>query len=160
MYGCIDNLAWVWVYEKGLDKKIPRKRVGLRKANADVRASLRPTFRAYLEARDDWIEYLVDFRDALAHRIPLYIPPGGVPRSKVLEFNQFQRQMNEALSRFDTAEYERLSAEQSKMLVFQPMMTHSLVEAQRLVPFHGQLLSDFLTIEELGNKMLEELKVP
>lgn len=44
------------------------------------------------------------------------------------------------------------------MLIFQPMMTHSLMEAQGLVPFHGQLLSDFLTIEELGNKMLEELK--
>ncbi len=158
VYGCIDNLAWVWVYEKALDKKISRNRVGLRKTNADVRATLRPAFRAYLEARDDWMEYLVDFRDALAHRIPLYIPPGGVPRSKMSEFNQFERQMSEALRRFDTAEYDRLSAEQSKMLVFQPMMTHSLIEAQSLVPFHGQLLSDFLTIEELGNKMLEEFK--
>ena len=158
VYGCIDNLAWIWVYEKGLEKNIPRNRVGLRKTNVDVRASLRSTFRAYLEARDDWMEYLVDFRDVLAHRFPLYIPPGGVPRSKVSEFRQFEHQMSEALRRLDTAEYDRLSAEQSKMLIFQPMMTHSLMEAQGLVPFHGQLLSDFLTIEELGNKMLEELK--
>ena len=81
VYGCIDNLAWVWVYEKDLDKKIQRNRVGLRNSNAQVRASLRPAFRTYLEARDDWMEYLVDFRDALAHRIPLYIPPGVIPRS-------------------------------------------------------------------------------
>lgn len=157
VYGCIDNLAWVWVYEKGLDKKIPRNHVGLRKSNADVRASLRPAFRAYLEGRDDWMEYLVDFRDALAHRIPLYVPPGGVPRSNIDEHNDYTRRMHEALKGLDPTEYERLAAEQSKMLVFQPMMTHSFIEAQGLIPFHGQLLSDFLTIEELGNKMLDEL---
>jgi len=158
VYGCIDNLAWVWVYEKGLDKKIPRKHVGLRNSNTHVRASLRPAFRTYLEGRDDWMEYLVDFRDALAHRIPLYIPPGGVPRSNIDEYNDYTSRRSEALRRLDTADYDRLNAEQSKMLVFQPMMTHSLIEAQGLVPFHAQLLTDFLTIEELGNKMLDELR--
>jgi hypothetical protein len=132
--------------------------VGLRKANTDVRASLRPAFRAYLESYDDWMEYLVDFRDALAHRIPPYVPPGGVPRSKIDEYNDYTRRMNEALRCFEPMEYDRLNAEQQKMLVFQPMITHSLIKAQRLVPFHGQLLSDFLTVEELGNKLLDELR--
>lgn len=159
VYGCIDNLAWVWVYENGLEKKIPRKHVGFRKANIDVRTSLRPEFRAYLESHDSWMEYLIDFRDALAHRIPLYVPPGGVPRNKTEEYNDYTRRMNEALRRFEPAEYDRLNAEQQKMLVFQPMMTHSLIESQRLVPFHAQLISDFLTIEELGNKMLDELNL-
>src|SRR5258705_3509371 len=31
-----------------------------------------------LSKLDTWFEYLVEYRDALAHRIPLYIPPGGV----------------------------------------------------------------------------------
>jgi hypothetical protein len=62
-----------------------------------------------------------------------------------------------SLRQLDTDEYDRLLEEQSKMLMFQPMMTHSLIEAQRTVAFHGQMLSDFLTIEELGNKMLDEL---
>ena len=158
VYGCIDNLAWVWVYEKGLEKKISRNRVGLRKTNTAVRDSLRPAFRSYLEARDDWMDYLVDFRDALAHRIPLYIPPGSIPRAKIDEYTVCERGKNDALRSLNIAEYDRLNAEQNKMLLFQPMMTHSLIELRQLVPFRGQLLSDFLTVEELGNKMLEELK--
>jgi hypothetical protein len=158
VYGCIDNLAWVWVYEKGLDRTIPRRRVGLRRPNAEVRGSLRPAFRKYLEERDDWMEYLVDFRDALAHRIPLYVPPGSVPQSKVDAHNDYARRMTEALMQLNPAEYERLGAEQRKLLVFQPLMTHSFIEAQGVVAFHAQLINDFLTIEELANKMLDELK--
>jgi hypothetical protein len=30
-YGCVDNLAWVWVHECGLAQSIDRKQVGLRK---------------------------------------------------------------------------------------------------------------------------------
>jgi hypothetical protein len=158
VYGCIDNLAWVWVYENGIDNTIPRKLVGLRKTNTKVRASLRPAFRRYLEERDDWMDYIIDFRDALAHRIPLYIPPGGVPKSKLDEFNDYARRMQEAHTRLDPAEYDRLEAEQSKLLMFQPMIIHSFVEARHLPPFHFQLLTDFLTIEELATKLLHELK--
>lgn len=157
-YGCIDNLAWVWVYESRLDKTISRKHVGLRKTNTKVRASLRPTFREYLEARDDWMDYLVDFRDSFAHRIPLYVPPGAVPKSKLDEFNDYTHRMHDALVQIDPAEYDRLEAEQSKLLMFQPMMTHSFVEGQHLVAFHFQLITDFLTIEELATKMLAEFK--
>lgn len=31
--------------------------------------------QAYLAEHDAWFEYLEDYRHALAHRIPLYIPP-------------------------------------------------------------------------------------
>jgi len=156
VYGCIDNLAWVWVYENGLDKTIHRKHVGFRKTNTKVRESLQPAFRRYLEERDDWIDYIIDYRDALAHRIPLYIPPGGVPKSKHDEFYDYDRRMQEVM--FDPAEYNRLEAEQSKLLLFQPVMTHSFVEARHLPPFHNQLVIDFLTIEELSTKFLRELK--
>jgi hypothetical protein len=158
VYGCIDNLAWVWVYENGIDSTIPRKHVGLRKINTKVRASLQPAFRGYLEERDDWMDYISDFRDALAHRIPLYIPPGGVPKSKLDEFKDHDRRMHEAIMRFDQAEHDRLEAEQSKLLMFQPMIIHSFVETRHLPPFHFQLLTDFLTIEELATKLLHELK--
>jgi hypothetical protein len=78
IYGCVDNLAWVWVYERGLSKHIKPRQVGLRKHNVQVRASLSEDFRAYLDTLEKWFEYLADFRHAVAHRIPLYIPPGGV----------------------------------------------------------------------------------
>ena len=31
--------------------------------------------RDYLTGLGDWFDHIIDFRDALVHRIPLYIPP-------------------------------------------------------------------------------------
>ena len=50
-----------------------------------------------------------------------------------------------------------MSAEQEKLAVFNPIMTHSFEEEAKIVVFHAQLIADFNTIEELGRKMLEEL---
>lgn len=160
LYGCIDNLAWVWVYEQGLDKRITRNRVGLRRHNTEVRASLSAAFREKLQSYDDWLDYLIDFRDALAHRIPLYVPPGNVPSRHVEQYNALAASMTKAISRFDADEYEKLNAEQSKLLIFQPMMTHSVTETKKLYPFHVQLLADFATIEELAMMMLKDLSQP
>jgi hypothetical protein len=155
IYGCVDNLAWVWVYERELS--IPALRVGLRRQNTDIRASLSPEFRAYLHSLEDWFAYLTEYRDALAHRIPLYIPPGNVRPKDVDAYNDLMTRMNAAIANHQTDEYERLSLEQSKLLVFQPVIGHSLVEMKAPYFFHVQLIADFLTIEELGNKMLAEL---
>jgi len=84
-YGCLDNLAWIWVYEKDIKdkdgKELDPKRVGL--GSKRVRSSFTNEFRAYLDSRQDWFENLKDFRDSLAHRIPLYIPPYIVPPRKL-----------------------------------------------------------------------------
>ena len=71
VYGCIDNLAWVWVYEKGLDANIHRNRVGLRAKHTEVRSSLSGALQGYLTTLDPWLDYIIEYRDALAHRIPL-----------------------------------------------------------------------------------------
>jgi hypothetical protein len=157
-YGCVDNLAWVWVYERGLSKDIKARQVGLRKHNTQVRASLAAEFRVYLDTLEGWFEYLADYRHALAHRIPVYIPPGNVRPKDVDAYNDLQLQMNEALNRIRPYEYERLSAEQGKLLVFQPVVGHSLSEMKAPYYFHPQLIADFFTVEELGQKMLTELK--
>jgi hypothetical protein len=79
VFGCLENLAWVWVFEKPVTredgKPIGRRDIGLGEKCKSVRASFSPAFTAYLDSRKTWFEHIVDFRDALAHRIPLYIPP-------------------------------------------------------------------------------------
>lgn len=161
VYGSIDNLAWIWVYERLLDGTIQRNRVGLRAQHTEVRSSLSGEFQRYLRERDDWMEHVIEYRDALAHRIPLYIPPGGVPTRGIDAYNDLARRMNEALYvRGDPFEYERLSAEQEALLLFQPLITHSIKETTARFAFHGQMLADYFTIEEMGYKMLEELKKP
>jgi hypothetical protein len=156
-YGCVDNLAWVWVYERDLAKNLKKTQVGFRKHNTQVRNSLTTEFRSFLETRDEWFEYIADYRHALGHRIPPYIPPGSVLKKNHNAFNELQRQMNEALNTFRPYEYERLLVEQSKLLVFQPMVGHSFDEMEAPYRFHPQLLADFVTVEELAYKMLEEL---
>lgn len=54
---------------------LPAYQVGLGLAYPKVRDSMTPEFRAYLDTREPWFEQLKDYRDSLAHRIPLYIPP-------------------------------------------------------------------------------------
>lgn len=158
MFGSVDNLAWVFVHERGLDAKIPRGHVGLRKANVKVRAALSEEFQTRLDEMEGWFGYVTEYRDALAHRIPLYIPPGAVPTRNLDKYNDLMMRMNRALNNLRPHEYERLSAEQSKLLMFQPMITHSVRETTGHFPFHIQMIADFLTIEELWQKMLVELK--
>jgi len=158
VYGCVDNLAWVWVYEKGLDSKIRRNSVGLRAKHTEVRSTLSVGFQDYLVKLDPWLDYIIEYRDALAHRIPVYVPPGGVPVRHADAYNTLERGMQEALYvRGDPYEYERLLAEQNKLLVFQLLISHSITETTARFAFHVQMVVDFMTVDEMGNKMLDEL---
>jgi hypothetical protein len=84
IFGCIDNLGWIWAQEKGLTKEdgsaLPNNWIGLGAKNKSVRESFSLSFQSYLKKIDPWFEGMVDFRHALAHRISPYIPPHTVKR--------------------------------------------------------------------------------
>jgi hypothetical protein len=61
------------------------------------------------------------------------------------------------MQRGDHAEYDRLRVEQKKLGQFRPWMTHSLFEQSPSVVFHPQLLPDYVTVDEFGRTMLEQL---
>jgi len=86
-----------------------------------------------------------------------YIPPGGVRPTDHEKAIALERQKTAALNALDPYEYERLDAEQLKLFVFQPLIYHSFHEMPAPMAFHSQLIADFLTVEELGLKMLAEL---
>ncbi len=160
-FGCLDNLAWIWVYEKDVKRKdgteLDPKQVGLSNGNREVRSSFSKEFRAYLDSRQTWFHHIKGFRDALAHRIPLYIPPYIVPPETVDEYNRLEQASGEALQRGDFNEYDRLQSEQRKFVLFRPWMTHSQYENAPVVVFHQRLLKDYVTIDEIGRTMLEQL---
>ena len=83
LHGLYDNCAWAYVLKHDLEAAIgSRKRIGL---FLDATLSKLPAeLREYLSspATKEWHEqYAKSFRDALAHRVPPYIPPaqGRVP---------------------------------------------------------------------------------
>ncbi len=164
VYGAIDNLAWVWMCEKGQKRHdgtpIPDTHVGLGPKNESVRGTLSQEFQDYLKTLDAWFEHLASLRHALAHRIPLYIPPYVIERKDEAAYKDFEKKMAEAAKKHDFAEYDRLSAEQLKLGRFRPWVQHSFEEKAKPVVFHAQMLSDFNTVDELSRKMLDELARP
>jgi hypothetical protein len=161
VFGCIDNLAWIWVLERRIVKnngsELNPNQVGLRVGNTRVRESFSSEFQAYLAGLDDWFAYQENYRHALAHRIPLYIPQYVVHPDNEVAHQSLGEKATAALNRLDVTEYDRLSAEQEAFGTFSPRMTHSFSEALGIVFFHPQLLADFATVHELGQKMLSEL---
>ena len=159
VFGCIDNLAWVWASERKLtteaggllgpiDISFQKKR---------LRNTLPPTFREYLDSLKEWFKYLEGFRHALAHRIPLYIPPYTVTSADSVSHNELERQKGAAIQRREFSEYERLDAEQTKLGRFTPAMAHSQTEGSGFVYFHFQILADWNTVAEIADRFLAQL---
>jgi hypothetical protein len=152
-FGALDNLAWMWVSEKPL--KLDRKKIGLGpKCNA-VRRSFSADMRAHLTEHDSWFDDVIDFRDALAHRISLYIPPFVVSLKDEDAHKALEARKREVS---DIEEYERLTAEQRKLERFHPIMKHALDDNKPPVPFHFRMVNDFRTVEEIAERVMAELK--
>ena len=163
LQGCLDNLAWIWVFETDLkDKsghKLDRRVVGLGNGYWVIRRSFSKQFRKYLKKRKAWFEHVSEFRDSLAHRIPLYVPPFILSREHSAEYHRLEREAFDAGQKGDYKAYDDLKAQQLKLGVYRPWMTHSPTEGSPAAVFHQQLLQDFLTIDECASRMLDELSL-
>lgn len=159
-FGCLDNLAWIFVYEKAVTKPdgSALDPQGVSLGSKVVRGKFSKEFNAYVDSRDDWFRSMKNFRDALAHRIPLYIPPFIVTPDVVDEYNQLEQASGDAMRARKFEEYDRLQEEQKRLGRFRPWMTHSRTESADAIAFHYQLLADFNTVDEFGRKMLDELE--
>jgi hypothetical protein len=162
VYGAIDNLAWVLVEEKKIlnpnGTPLRRSQVGLRRVNDVVRGALSADLRKHVESYDAWFEYIEDYRFALTHRIPPYVPPHCVAPASAEQYQDLERRKGDALQRLDFDEYDRLDADQERLVFFRPVMGHSPDEQTGVVAFHPQILADFHTVEELGWNVLDELR--
>jgi hypothetical protein len=84
-----------------------------------------------------------ELRHALAHRIPLYIPPYVIQHADVAAYDELAKKMNEAIMALDFAAYDNISAEQLKLGRFQPWISQSFAEGAKPVVFHPQGLGRF-----------------
>ena len=163
VFAAADNLAWIWVFECGVRRpdgtELPESWVGLRKRNTFIRNALPATLKTSIERFDKWFDVLDDYRHALAHRIPLYIPPYNVDPANAERYGQLEMQKSRALVSGDIGEHERALSEQRKLEFFRPWMQHSFGEKAKPLVFHPQLLANFNTIEELGRLVLGALPV-
>ena len=99
-----------------------------------------------------------NFRHALAHRIPLYVPPYIVNNEEAAKEYELEQARREALRKREFDEYERLTNELEGIGKFIPWMTHSFNEKSRQVVFHVQIIADWNTVVEISEKFLAEIQ--
>jgi hypothetical protein len=156
VFGALDNLALVTVHELGI--KIAPGRVGFLKEEIDemLLNGLSKGFRRYITSKkiSEWKSYMRDFRHALGHRIPFYVPPAVLNEAELNRYREIENELAEAMGRFDLKAYERLSDEQASLGKNFPVITHSISERSKQVFFHSQVLADFNTVVEIATKFM------
>lgn len=164
VFGCLDNLAWMWVLERNVTKDdgapLPSEWVGLRPKNKIVRESLGQESRKWLESMSEWFNYLEDYRHALAHRIPLYVPPFAIAPGNADRYSEMDRAIVELIVQRKNTEARVQQLERDELKFFKPWIIHSWTANARPLQFHTQMLTDFKTIEAIGARLLDEAAKP
>ena len=160
VFGCFDNMAWVLVREKKLN--INRRDVSFLKdkINPEIMSALSDDLQKYIlsDKNKEWISYLKNFRDALAHRIPLYVPPKGLIPEEQREYERLENLKTIALVQNDYMEHERLNDKQDSLGSPLFVMCHSFSETDsKHMVFHVQMLADFNTVCEFAEKFFAQL---
>jgi hypothetical protein len=164
--GVFDNLGWVFVYEHdllGLRKhgKLVRNDVGL--FQLETQKHLPEAFRNYLQSDHlcSWhSEYSKNYRDALAHRIPLYVPPSIISPAEHEKYLELEAQLQCLdLTAFKDIEiYGDVLHQQEQLGRASPWFVHSVAEDGRPVYLHAQVIADYATIEEVVTRFCEHFE--
>ncbi len=155
IFGLLDNLAWVFIYEKQLTAEISKMSIGLYKKK--MQKYLTEEFRYYLnsERMKKWhTEYLKNYRDALSHRIPLYVPPKTLTPEQASQVEQIEKKIADCWDPLDLDMIEKLRREQHSIGDICFLIKHAFSEGKSIV-LHAQLIADFNTIEEIVKKYCE-----
>jgi hypothetical protein len=157
-YGLYDNWAWAFVLRHQLQDEIgDRRKVGLflRSTQRFLPAPLRDYVTS--ESMTQWHEkYAKDFRDALAHRIPLYIPPSTVLNSDADRYRELEELKMSSLLAGDLQRSE--SAEREQAALCRPNFTflHSFIgQTAKPILLHPQMLTDGMGVNEFGALFLQ-----
>jgi hypothetical protein len=161
--GVFDNLAWVFVHENNLlgksnEGKISRNGVGL--FCQETQEHIAEELRDYLNSDQiiSWYtEYSKNYRDSLAHRIPLYVPPFILNDDEGAEYKAIENQINDLdfTRQEDRNKSDELHERQQNLGRISHFLSHSLEEGCRPVYFHAQVIADFLTVKETIGKFIE-----
>jgi hypothetical protein len=159
LYGLYDNWAWSYVLQHDLEGVIgDRRRVGL--FIDATRNRLPKELREYLlsPAMTEWHEkYAKSFRDALAHRIPPYIPPALFTPDEDARYNELENEKVECIVDRKWARLDEVWKEQEALGVPCPYFLHAYTEDAPPCPLylHPQVLSDGAAVVEFGNLFLQ-----
>jgi len=95
--------------------------------------------------------YSKNFRDALAHRIPIYVPPSVLSEKEAKRLDHLQAQIAKLdfNNLGDIEMGEGLLDQQAQLGRASPTFGHLPSEEGKSVYLHAQVIVDYLTIEEI-----------
>jgi hypothetical protein len=110
--------------------------------------------------RDWFTDYSKNYRDALAHRIPLYVPPFMVTKEQGERWQKLDAESMSAVRDHRFEEGERLQSERDALGMACAVFRHSFTDSdgERAVLLHPQMLADAATITELLEKVRADVK--
>lgn len=158
LYGLNDNWAWAFVLRHDLLAAIgDRRKVGL--FHPATQRHLPTALREYLTSEDltKWhTEYAKSFRDALAHRIPPYVPPAEFTEAEGHRYNQLEAEKVECIKQMRWERIDEICAEQGGLGRPSFVFFHAYTEDERPRPvfLHPQLLSDGMGAVDFGRLFL------
>ena len=156
IFGLLDNMAWVVMHEKNGAKPIDKLDVGLYRK--ETKKYLGDDFKQYLNSKTmkKWHnEHLKDCRDALSHRIPLYVPPKNLKLDQREQEVAIELRKHEAIKNQDIALMNDLQKEADSIGEPAPCFGHSLSETDnKVVSLHAQVITDFVTVVGFQIKLI------
>ncbi|MFH1022337.1 MAG: hypothetical protein V1809_03005 [Planctomycetota bacterium] len=152
LFGLFENLAWSFVLRHELELKIgDRKKIGF--FSESTQKYLPPKLKDYLNSSTTvtWHkEYLKNYRDAMAHRIPLYIPPAVFTPEEGDRYAELEQAKAESIRHQDWDRIGQIKTEQARLGSACLVFLHSFSDDARPRPIylHPQMLCDAKTVLE------------
>ncbi len=154
IYGLLDNVAWVLVFENNLEDNIRGGRRGVGLFSEYVTKHFPDRIKEYLysDAIQQWYgEYAKNYRDALVHRIPPYVPPYTMDPEDAQPYREYDSKITELRLIGDFDSIDKLRKEQDSIGSVCGAFLHSYLDhdAAKPVKFHAQMLADSNTVVEI-----------
>ncbi len=158
--GIMDNMAWAYLHWHAIEDTVKRNDVDLFKKATQEKLPMPLVDWLTAEHILDWRDnYLKPYRDALAHRIPPYIPETYSPQ-EADELQRLERLQLEAEKSQNWGEAARfrdlIDAIPGHGFVF----VYSYAPEQGPVLLHQQILADFETIIDASKIFISTLSTP
>ena len=157
--GLFDNLAWAFVLRHSLLETVGgRKRVGM--FHPSTQKVLPAVLRTYVTSSTmvAWHgEYLTAYRDSLAHRIPLYIPPATFTEQDQERYVELDKQERACILAREWEQLEQVRSDKQRLGKACPMFVILIGDDSESKPnyIHPQMLCDAKTVLEFCPLFLE-----
>lgn len=158
VYALPDNLAWAFLLERQISMD-PRD-VGLFQKKTKLHLPFE--IRQYLEGISNWQQkYAKNYRDALAHRIPPYIPPAALTPKHEQDLKDLHEQAEQALRKNDFEQALELRTQTHQIGIATPVFLHSFLDDTACGPMflHPELIVDTKTILQIIHMVHPHLPV-